>query len=422
MSEVTRFTRSSGLLKYKVDYNTNITKLSNDELKNEIFDAFSHWFAVSSFTFIETEGDDWNIHLSFGDLPADATDDTLAHQRLSKSVQDGKPIPDKKEIVFGKSVTWKDLKKEYGAGGNSNLGGYNWIALLKNVNDVYDVATIAMHEIGHALGLNHSANVDSIMQARLGLGGKIYYFKRERPLAEIDAQGIADLYGTSYANLPPLSGGYAIVGSTFRMTDEISRAPYSEIWELCWGVREAAPTVPLIAGRGFNPRLKAGSGYPGYGYLHVHMMPQADLAGRQYVIGGGVLKPSTKVDAVLLPQPDTTNYSIANGGFVSTNWGSDDGEKRYFARGKSYNERVGNDTDSLFYFVVSRPGETTYPPFLINGFKTLAAEGKNTIEGQEKIVRSWGDLSGTPQFIGCVRVSEGSLNDPNGWTFLHSPA
>ncbi|KAJ4719132.1 Metalloendoproteinase [Melia azedarach] len=53
---------------------------------------------------------------------------------------------------------------------------------------VFDLESIALHEIGHVLGLGHSSVKDSIMYATLGSGVR-------KGLHEDDIKGIKALYG-----------------------------------------------------------------------------------------------------------------------------------------------------------------------------------------------------------------------------------
>jgi hypothetical protein len=63
---------------------------------------------------------------------------------------------------------------------NSNI---NW-----QINTQYDVETVAIHEIGHALGMSHSQITTAVMYA--------YYIATKQSLTSDDTAGIQSIYGT----------------------------------------------------------------------------------------------------------------------------------------------------------------------------------------------------------------------------------
>ncbi|XVF24464.1 hypothetical protein REPUB_Repub13aG0130200 [Reevesia pubescens] len=69
----------------------------------------------------------------------------------------------------------------------TRIGAVN---LTMVVGDQFDLESVAMHEIGHALGLQQSPVEDSIMFATFGPGSI------ERNLSQDDIDGIRALYGT----------------------------------------------------------------------------------------------------------------------------------------------------------------------------------------------------------------------------------
>ena len=79
------------------------------------------------------------------------------------------------DIHFNKSRSWIDVEADI-AGGGDGLGGY-------------DLFSVALHEFGHALGLGHSPDPESIMYHFIASG------ESKRILSLHDIAGIQSLYG-----------------------------------------------------------------------------------------------------------------------------------------------------------------------------------------------------------------------------------
>src|SRR5262249_51648636 len=72
---------------------------------------------------------------------------------------------------------------------NSSLGGdfvFN-TAQTFNINTTYDLQSVAVHEMGHALGLDHSSDSTAVMYAT--------YNGTKRSLSSDDISGIQAIYG-----------------------------------------------------------------------------------------------------------------------------------------------------------------------------------------------------------------------------------
>lgn len=65
-------------------------------------------------------------------------------------------------------------------------------------DDGYDLPSVILHELGHALGLRHLFNAQAVMFPYLGR------FTQKRDLADIDTDTIKNLYGLAEIETPPL--------------------------------------------------------------------------------------------------------------------------------------------------------------------------------------------------------------------------
>ncbi|KAL5771891.1 hypothetical protein ACOSQ2_011815 [Xanthoceras sorbifolium] len=126
--------------------------------------AFIEWSKYTSFMYEQTDYDTADIKISFqrrdhGDgNPFDGPGNVLAH---AFSPPDGR-------LHFDADETWAD-----GA-----------------VAGAADMLTVALHEIGHTLGLAHSSLEEAVMYAIVPLGSR-------KPLNSDDIQGIQALYNYS---------------------------------------------------------------------------------------------------------------------------------------------------------------------------------------------------------------------------------
>ncbi|KAJ7974493.1 metalloendoproteinase 2-MMP-like [Quillaja saponaria] len=134
-----------------------------DRVRNACASAFQKWSAVSKFTFLEgSEGKKTDIVIGFyrgrhGDgHPFDGPGHILSH---AFAPEDGR-------FHYDADEKWSD-----------NPG-----------RDEFDLESLALHEIGHLLGLEHSHDPGSVMVPSIGAG------VTRRKLGQDDINGIRALY------------------------------------------------------------------------------------------------------------------------------------------------------------------------------------------------------------------------------------
>lgn len=143
--------------------------------KAEIEDAFSAWSAVANISFIEVVdgGEALNSSGSSGDIRLgghsfDGSGGTLAHGYYPP----GNGNTAAGDIHFDTAETWK-----IGFGGTG-----------------FDIFQVAAHEIGHAIGLDHTGVANSLMNPS--------YTENFRGLQADDIAGAQYLYGVSQVPVP----------------------------------------------------------------------------------------------------------------------------------------------------------------------------------------------------------------------------
>ncbi len=155
----------SASLTYYIDNIPSSMDLTDEEVQSGIETALDAWAEVADITFTETDTAELDDSIDFTFDAWDGTGSELAYAYLPDDVN---PEPIAGDVTFDVSEDW-----EIGNG----LG-----------EEAYDFVLVAVHEIGHSLGLDHSYLANSVMVATIDadqmFGG----------LGSSDEDAILDLY------------------------------------------------------------------------------------------------------------------------------------------------------------------------------------------------------------------------------------
>jgi peptidoglycan hydrolase-like protein with peptidoglycan-binding domain len=156
-------------------FNNFTPDLSNDAVRADVRNALGRWAGVTtlSFTEVGSGSGDMRIGFYYGDhgdgYPFDAQYGVLAHAFY----------PSDGRAHFDESESWSD-----------NGSGI-------------DYASVAIHEFGHSIGLDHSPDQNAVMYAA--------YSKPRRDLTEDDVRGGKSIYGDkpiAWSSSGPIGGRF----------------------------------------------------------------------------------------------------------------------------------------------------------------------------------------------------------------------
>ena len=161
-----------------------------------------------------------------------------------------------------------------------------------------DLQGVATHELGHALGLDHSGDLDATMISFLTLTGEHF-----RSIEADDRAGLHALYGARSAAKPHV-GGYEVQGSAVTVHGSGFAAAGNEVW--------FTNQAPLADG---TPAKVVGLASLDGGTRIPLVLPPAagkgDVLVRRPGAGGAALSNAFPFDPALPPCPPATTYGAA---------------------------------------------------------------------------------------------------------------
>jgi hypothetical protein len=227
-------------LTFKLENYPSHTSLSHDQIDSAINSAFAKWQVVSPFTFTKITSGAANITLSFGTVTGEHTG-----AQANASADAG-------TIVFDDKRTWLDIADELRKKNTTTEAlVYGPVAiLLRGIWDSIDldenrldVCSIAVHEIGHVLGLAHNAATTSVMQPTAD------YWKmmivNGAPISQVDIDALKEANHTLFAEYYARHGvtGWFKRGEGF---EQVSAGLDNTVWAIDKDgqAREFSPADP----------------------------------------------------------------------------------------------------------------------------------------------------------------------------------
>jgi Matrixin len=220
-------------------------------------------------------------------------------------------------ITFSDSLTWESVRELSVEFPSAATTARNHFSMFATTVLNHDVFSVALHEIGHALGLDHDGDVNSIM---FKMEANDYRTIMTQTLPSKDAESIHALYGAIGSGTTPIlatkSGrGYLIVGGEFMMAVQTSAEPWSFDQKCTWG--KSSPYKAMISnGYCFNHQLQTPD--KGYGQQMVYLLPVEEVQDDDLVVLGG--RSYSKMGNAASLSKDSPSVASLNGWSPGNDW------------------------------------------------------------------------------------------------------
>lgn len=343
-----------------------------------IDDAFATWQKATEFTFVKISADraaeesqNWPvIHCRFGKTNAFHAAETT---RTEKGGEVSKPV----DMVFNDAVSFVNMRRNIEEM-KTSTNFFNNVLVTVQSGFTDDLWTIAMHEIGHALGLEHSGNMNSIMYADVDAAPESYVM-RSRSIPAFDLVSLARIYGSGIDAVTVVpednNNGYLIVGGKFEINEENSKGISKPDPDAAWGA--TSHTLVMIGDfYCFNYFMNR----RGYGRIYAYLeKPENVTPGIMVAVGG-----ETEVYRSRSAAESNDRSQLSS---IHPFYQCGSGERQLFAHYEAWNATAKHDGYAKSYFRLKEyePGRTAALK-VSGGYKTIGtASGKNQYS-----VHSWG--------------------------------
>jgi hypothetical protein len=279
-----------------------------------------------------------------------------------------------------------------------------------NIGSTYDIQTIAMHEIGHTLGLDHSTSSTSVMYAT--------YNGSKRAISSDDIQGVQAIYGARQADIyGNLNNTFLTAASLTSLLDPLSLTAVVNNLDLT--TTSSAEYFAVVAPLGTNGTFTVNVQSSGVSLLR----PAVTVyAANMITVLGSAASPSTQYTGDSL----TVNVSGVSAGqvfFVKVR-GAD---STPFATG-NYDLRMNFGTGSLPSFTFANTQELDGNPLTGGSGEALdmyeaampVLVAPNTwVVGNLTIYSNFSSAMITSLWTGVTNSSTGSLNTVDPYIYLN---
>jgi hypothetical protein len=231
---------SASLTYYIGDAPANLG-LSQDEIESALETALAAWSSTADITFTQTQTRGLPDSIDFSFAPIDGKGGTLAQAYFPDDVN---PRIIAGDVQFDTSEQWE----------NGNARG----------NAAFDLVYVAVHELGHALGLDHSEDAGSVLAARASAN------QRFTALSPHDVDDVLALYAPARTNAPPpvaptVSATVPTIGVATRASTLPKRTEIPTTIPRTIPTNTTTPTssTPTLTPPRFAPRDETPSSLPG---------------------------------------------------------------------------------------------------------------------------------------------------------------